>query len=150
MDKGSLETLSSEINSLLIALKHLQKKIENVEEKAKFDIRDFYKDMVSMLRINQEIIAEVVKANDALRLEISKLIPKISDLVEKIDEMLSLVKAAAEGETKEEKEETTTKRLDELISYSRRLVETNQLLLSTLEELKRKFPPTIRKLPRKI
>jgi len=89
---------NSEISTLLTSLKRLEKRIEILEKSSGLDVRDFYRDAVSILRINQEIVAELVKANDSLRVEISKLPLKINELISKIDELLSLIKAAAEEE----------------------------------------------------
>ncbi len=132
---------NSEISTLLTSLKRLEKRIEILEKSSGLDVRDFYRDAVSILRINQEIVAELVKANDSLRVEISKLPLKINELISKIDELLSLIKAAAEEEIspKPIEESGFSKRLDELIAYNKRLVENNQTLIDTLEEIKRKL-----------
>ncbi|HDH91383.1 MAG TPA: hypothetical protein ENF38_00350 [Candidatus Aenigmarchaeota archaeon] len=136
---------NSEISTLLTSLKRLEKRIEILEKSSGLDVRDFYRDAVSILRINQEIVAELVKANDSLRVEISKLPLKINELISKIDELLSLIKAAAEEEISpkpKEEESGFSKRLDELIAYNKRLVENNQALIDTLEEIKRKLSTT--------
>lgn len=131
----------SEINTLLTCLKRLERRIENLERSSGLDIRDFYKDAVSILRINQEIVAELVKANDSLRVELSKLPIKMDELISKIDELLSLIKTAAEEEIapKPLEEQTLSEKLDELVAYNKRLVENNQALIDTLEEIKRKL-----------
>ena len=127
----------------LTPLRKLEKRIEKLEASmGYFDPREFYKDMVDILRINQEIVSELVKSNESLISEISKLPLKIDGLIEKIDEFLELIKAAAEEEEKKIEVPELSKKLDELINLNKQILKRYSSIeehLSEIEDRLRKF-----------
>jgi molecular chaperone DnaK (HSP70) len=138
----------------LSPIRRLEKRLEQLE-KSKFDTKEFYKELVDIIRLNQEIVQEMAKANDALRIEISKLPGKLDALIVKLDELISFIRASATEEhvpeSEEEKSESggLSKKLEELLETNKKITEANQAIIAALENLERKLkrPPML--LPRK-
>src|SRR3989344_567525 len=143
-------------------LRRMEKRIDDLEKShATFDVKEFYREMVDIIRMNQQLVDELAKANDALRIELSRLPARIEELVDKMKELLSYIKAAAteeqtgmtaSGQAIAEGMQPLAKRLDVLIDTNKKIVENNQALLNVLEEMDNKLrnrgtmlPPTLQK-----
>jgi len=100
----------------LSPLRKLEKRIEKLESSISVDVKDFFKEIVDIVKMNQEIVTELAKANDAMRIELFGLTRKLEVLIKKFDEFLSYLKAT-EGETGESvKESDLMKVIEELSS----------------------------------
>lgn len=102
-----------------------------------------------MIRGNQKIVNEVVKANADLRNELSKLPPKMDDVITTIKSFISLVEAAGREElargpmppTPSITSETfkpLTEQLQKIVEQNQRLIESNQSIIESLESLSKK------------
>ncbi|MEM7821549.1 MAG: hypothetical protein QXX38_01910 [Candidatus Aenigmatarchaeota archaeon] len=121
-------------------LRKLEKRIEQIEASSIVDTKEFLKEVLDIIRMNQQLVDQLAKADDALRIEISKLPGRIEDLIGKIDELLSYVKAAATEEiTSGISFKPLVEKLDQLIEENKKIVENNQSMLSTLEEIDKKL-----------
>lgn len=158
--KDMPEKLEEEVEIIpLSPLRRLEKRIERLESSTKFDTKEFYKELVSIIRMNQQLVNDVVTANDALRIELSKLPGRLENLASKLEELITFIKASATEEVVEShipSLEPLSKKLDQLIEINKKIVENNQSLLSILEDLESKLrrpviPPIRRKplMPRK-
>ena len=153
------ETKDEEFELIPVSpLRKLEKRIEQLETKTNFTGKETYKEMIEIIKMNQQIVDELVKANDALRIELSKLPLKLEELIKNLNELISFIKASAEEEVKPTTDfKPLTDKLDKLVKINSKLVEDNEALLNTLDELSKKLkrpvlpPPPIRKplLPRK-
>lgn len=127
-------------------LRRLEKRIDHLESSPGVDTRDFLREIIDIVRMNQQIVDELAKANDALRIEISKLPSKIEDLVNSLNEMLSYIKASVTEETgvPSPNLKPLAEKLDQLIEGNKKIVESNQSILSALDMIGRKLirPPT--------
>lgn len=127
-------------------LRRLEKRIEQMESVSPaVDIKEIFKEVVDVIRMNQQIVSELSKADDAMRLELSKLSQKLEELVDNLDELLSYIKASTNNEappTQEGSKELTEK-MDELVDSNKKAVESSQNIISILEEIDRKLrrPP---------
>jgi regulator of sigma D len=132
-------------------LRKLEKRIEELEKKTVFSQKEFYKELVDIIRINQQIVNEVVKANDSLRIELARIPPRIEELVEKLDELLGYIKEAAKEEVKVEErveDKAMLKKIEELVETNKKISDRLSELASNIEELQEKLKrPLI--LPRK-
>jgi hypothetical protein len=102
---------------------------------------------------------KLVRANDVLRIEISRLPSKIEDLVKSLNELIEYIKLGASEEispvpaTLPEALKSLAEKMDQLVEGNKKVIETNQAIISSLEELGRKLkrPPTplppLRRLP---
>ncbi|MEM5879575.1 MAG: hypothetical protein QXU74_03735 [Candidatus Aenigmatarchaeota archaeon] len=126
-------------------LRRLEKRIEQLEAVSPaVDVKEIFKEVVDVLRMNQQIVSEMSKANDALRLEISKLTIKLEESTNKLNELLSYIKAAATEENFSSGDEATKNlagRINELIEANKKIAQNNETMISILEEIERKLRP---------
>lgn len=123
-------------------IRRLEKRVEQIESSPSVDNKDFFKDLVDIIRLNQQIVDEMAKANDSLRLEISRIPSRLEQLTNALEELLSYIKAAAV-------EEATTPspsslqpllaKFDELIASNKKIAEMNESVMSTVSDLDRKL-----------
>lgn len=133
-------------------LRRLEKRIEELEASKAFDTREFYKELIDIVRLNQQIVNELAKANDALRIELSKLPARLEDLTSRLEELISFIKAAATEEvpTSEGVPVSMVQKMDQMIEMMKKMVDANQALQTTIEELEKKVrrplpPPPFKK-----
>lgn len=126
----------------LSPLRRLEKRLEKVEEGKGGDTHKFFSELVEIVRMNQEIVDEMAKANDALRIEVGKLPGKLEELISNMNELVSYIKAAgaAGGEADAGRPaamdfEPLLKKMDMLIEGNKKIVETNDTMISNLENL---------------
>ncbi len=110
------------------------------------EMREFFRELITIIKMNQEIVDEMVKANDVLRIEISKLPARLDEVSKNMNELITYVKAAAEEErVGYTGTATSTTRIDQLIELNKKLVETNEninIVLDSIDKrLKRPLPP---------
>jgi len=137
-------------------LRRLEKRIEKVESSSPtIDVREFLKELLDILKMNQGLVDELAKANDALRVELSRLPGKLDELISRLDELLSIIKASAIEEVTGSPEsfKPMTEKVEQLVETSKKIIETNEAMLSAMEEIGRKLkrpslpprPPIVRK-----
>ena len=133
-------------------LRRMEKRIELLEQSGTMDGKEFYREMVDIIRMNQQIVDELAKANDALRIEISKLPARMEELISNMKELISFIKASViEETTGTSTNAPANKKLEELIETNKKIVENNQAVLGILEDLGKKLtrPPVTPVLMRK-
>jgi seryl-tRNA synthetase len=139
-------------------LRRLERRIEELEKKASINERELYREIIQIVRMNQEIVDALIKANDSLRIELSKLPLKIEELTKKIDELLELIKAAGEEEAKPTIDnKPLIEKIEKLTEINNKILENNEALIALLEDISKKLskptlpippkPPTIPKIP---
>jgi hypothetical protein len=125
-------------------LRRMEKRIDLLEQSGTMDGKEFYREMVDIIRMNQQIVDELAKANDALRIEISKLPARMEELISNMKELISFIKASVIEETTGTNTNVpANKKLEELIETNKKIVENNQAVLGVLEDLGKKLtrPP---------
>jgi len=124
----------------LSPIRKMEKRIRRLEETPGMDSKDFFKEIVEMVRMNQQIVEEIAKANDALRIEISKLPAKLDELIANLNELLSFIKASAveEGPVGESMK-PMLERMDALIEGNKKIAEGTQAMLDAVDELSEKM-----------
>lgn len=134
-------------------LRRMEKRLSKLEESPGVDTKDFFKELLDMVRMNQQIVDEIAKANDALRMEIARLVPKLDDLIADLNELMSFIKASAVEEAAPESMRPLVERMDALIAENKKMAEGTQSMLEALDELGEKVskpavrPPFRRLLP---
>lgn len=138
----------------LSPLRRLEKRIEKIENTSPtIDVRDFLKEIVDIVKMNQGLVDELAKANDALRIELSRLPGRLEELISKLDDMLSLLKAAATEEVTGAPEtfKPLLEKIEQLIEANKKIVDSNEAMLSTISEIEKKLRrPAILPPPRPI
>lgn len=129
-------------------LRRMEKRIEELEVTKGTNMQEFYREMVDIIKMNQEIVDELAKANDALRIEISRLPSKLDDLVSRLDELISFIKASATEEmptsgTGNEGQLNMGQKLDQLVETNKKIAQSNQAVLDLLDNIGKKMsrPP---------
>jgi methyl-accepting chemotaxis protein len=145
-------------------IRKLEKRIEELETaRAALDIKEFFKQIVDIIKMNQQLINQLMASSDALRSEISKLPAKIEDLVSSLEELIGYIKTAGVEELKrvpriEAKEgmEVLVDKLEELTETSKKMVESNKAIIELIEDLGKKLRrpppplPPLRRVPPKV
>ncbi|MFH1623109.1 MAG: hypothetical protein ABIA12_01160 [Candidatus Aenigmatarchaeota archaeon] len=129
-------------------LRRLEKRLERMEGSAKsgMDTGKFFSELVEIVRMNQELVDELAKANDALRIEISKLPGRLDDLITSVNELVAFIKASAgadaiagPGGMPGAGMEPLLKKMDELIDANKKIVESNEAVMGAVDQLSTKF-----------
>ena len=129
-------------------LRRLEKRLEKMETTGKSgpDSSKFFSELVEIVRMNQELVDELAKANDALRIELSKLPGRLDELITSVNELVSFVKAAANSEgpigqsgAAGASMEPMLKKMDELIEANKKIVESNESVMESVEQLNTKM-----------
>lgn len=126
-------------------LRKLEKKIEEIEStKQLLDVKEFLKDIVGIVKMNQEVVHQIVRANDALTIELSKIPGKLDTLISNLNELLTYIKLGSSEEEKEaapKKEETKgmeSELITQLLENNKRILELNERIVATLEEIEKR------------
>jgi len=125
-------------------LRRMEKRIDLLEQSGSMGDKEFYREIVDIIRMNQQIVDELAKANDALRIEISKLPVRMEELVSNMKELISFIKASViEETTGTSAYAPANKKLEELLETNKKIIENNQAVLGVLEDLGKKLtrPP---------
>jgi hypothetical protein len=127
-------------------LRRLEKRLERMETtgKSNVDTGKFFSELVEIVRMNQEIVDELAKANDALRIEISKLPGRLDDLITSVNELVSFIKASAgaegpSGQASGAGMEPLLKKMDQLIDANKKIVESNEAVMGSVDQLNAKM-----------
>ena len=142
-------------------IRRLERRLELLEGgKENFDSSKFFSELVEIIRMNQQIVDELARANDALRIEISKLPGKLDEMICNLDELISYIKAAAGPAGNDSSAgsgsnlDPLLNKMDQLIEGNKKIVESNETMMSTMDQLTTKLkrenlPPrtSMRKLP---
>ena len=136
----------------LSPIRRLEKRLERLEASRGVDVKEFLREIVDIVRMNQQLVDELAKANDALRIEISKLPGRLEELISNLNELLSYIKASAsEAAIPGEAFKPLVEKLDQLIEGNKKLIESNSEVVSALEEIKEKLKkPALPKPPPKL
>lgn len=136
----------------LSPIRRLEKRLEKLESSTGIDAKEFLREIVDIIRMNQQLVDELAKANDALRIEISKLPGRLEELISNLNELLSYIKASAtEAAIPTESFKPLVEKLDQLIEGNKKLIESNSEVVSVLEEIKEKLKkPSLTPVPPKV
>ncbi|MBI1978487.1 MAG: hypothetical protein HYS62_00305 [Candidatus Aenigmarchaeota archaeon] len=143
----------------LSPIRRMEKRIDKLENTSGgVDVREFFRELVAIIRMNQEIVDELAKSSDALRIELSKLPAKLDDVTQNLNELLSYIKTAAMEETGRISSDAfgpLAEKLDQLIDTNKKIIENDENVSSLLESIDKKMrsplpprPPILRPLQR--
>jgi hypothetical protein len=140
-------------------LRKLERRMEEIETRSSgLDSKDFYKELVEIIRMNQQLVDELAKANDALRIELSRLPSRLEDMIGKLDELISFIKASAGedyGAPSVDAMKPLLDKMAEIVDSNKKIVESNQAVMDSLQDMEKKMrrpmplppPGTIRRPP---
>ena len=138
-------------------IRRLEKRLDRVESSSNVDSSDIFKEVIDIVRMNQQLVNELARANDALRIELSKLPGKLDELIVNLKEIISFIKSSGEEESvgiTQEAMKPVVDKLDEMVKTNKTLSEKNDSMLGLLDEISKKIkrPPTrpLKLLPRRV
>jgi hypothetical protein len=134
-------------------MRRLEKRMERIESSTPIDARGIMADVIEIVRMNQMLVDELAKANDALRIELSRLPGKLDEVITQLKELISFIKASGEEEAvgvTQEAMKPVVDKLDEVVKTNKELSEKNDSLLELLDQIgKRLRGPVKRPMPMK-
>lgn len=118
-------------------LKRLEKRISRVEAaSSSSQIQKLIEQIIELIKSNQRVIDDVIKADSELRNEVSKLPGRIDSLVAGMSEFMELLKASATEETvsgiSKDVMAPLVEKMDELVNQNKKNLETSQAVLNSL------------------
>jgi uncharacterized coiled-coil protein SlyX len=133
-------------------LRRLEKRIDQLESSPDFNVKDVIHEIVDIVRMNQQLVDELAKSNDALRIELSKIPGRLEDLTSNLNELLSYIKASATEEIASAGVTPDTfkpmiEKFDQLIETNKKIIENNENVTSLLEDVSRKIRPMVPRRP---
>jgi len=128
-------------------IKKLQERIEKIEStRTTPDLQNLINQIIELIRNNQKIVNDVIQANADLKNELSKLPPKIDELLSTINNFLSLVEAAGKeeitakpSEPKPDVFKPMVEELKKISDQNKKLIESNQSVLEELNKMSKKI-----------
>jgi DNA repair ATPase RecN len=123
-------------------IRRLEKRIERLEAYSVEDPKSIFKDIIEIVRMNQQIVDELAKSNDALRVELSKLPGRLDELISNMKELIAFIKASGESEQSEMNAEMikpVVEKLDALVNINKSFAEKNEAMMELLDEVNKRL-----------
>ncbi|MEM3420610.1 MAG: hypothetical protein QW806_10355, partial [Nitrososphaerota archaeon] len=123
-------------------LRRLEKRIERLEAYSVEDPKSIFKDIIEIVRMNQQIVDELAKSNDALRIELSKIPGRLDELITDMKELIAFIKASGEMEQTEINKEAmkpVVEKLEDLVNINKSFIEKNEAMIELLDEVNRRL-----------
>jgi methyl-accepting chemotaxis protein len=123
-------------------IRRLEQRMERLESSPAFDQKEIFKDVMEIIKMNQMLVDEVIKANDSLRMELSRLPGKIEELIVNIKEIVDFIKSSGEEQSSEVTKEAmkpVVDKLDEMVKINRTMTEKSDSMLELLDEIGNKL-----------
>lgn len=108
----------------LSPIRKLEKRIEDLEkQKESGEYKGIIREVMSLVKSNQQIVDEIVKSNNELRRELEKIPSKVDQVLDQWEQFLEILKEG-EKHTAYQKSNQTTEKLEELIELNEELLES--------------------------
>ncbi len=124
-------------------IRRLERRIDQIEggTSAK-EMNKLVDEMIELIKANQQIVDDLVRANLDLRNEISRIPSKIDELLGTLNEFVSLLKAASQEEAtgmSADAMKPVAEGLNQLVEYNKKMVETNQVMIGSLDAIDKRL-----------
>lgn len=125
-------------------IRRLEKRLDRLENVSGGEnySKDLLSDVVDIVRMNQMLVDELAKSNDALRIELSKLPGRLDDLIVNMKELISFIKSAGEQEAtpiSSDVMKPVIEKLDELVKENKKITEKNDAMLELFDDVEKKL-----------
>ena len=125
-------------------LRRLEKRLENVESGSySSEVRKLIEQIMELIKSNQRIVDDSIKANHDLINEVAKLPRHIEGLVSEMKDFMNLLKASAEEDASPQISkdfmQPMVDKMTELIEHNKKGFETNQAVLATLNVIEKRL-----------
>ncbi len=134
-------------------IRRLEQRIDKLETSYPVDSKSIFSDVIDIVRMNQQLVDELAKSNDAMRIELSKLPAKLDELIVNLKELVSFIRASGEGESTTSIPQETMKpvvdKLDDMVKTNKVISEKNDSMLELLDEISKRMkrPQLTRPMP---
>jgi methyl-accepting chemotaxis protein len=123
-------------------IKKLEERMERIESSGSSpQLQNLINQIIELIRGNQKIVNDVIQANSDLRNELSKIPPKVEELIDAMNNFLSLVEAAGKEETAPAPQQLNADMFKPVIDELKKISDQNQKLIESsqaaLEEVNR-------------
>jgi len=127
-------------------IRSLERRLDEVERALTAagipQIQSLIAQIIELIKTNQRLIDEIIRADNELRNELSKLPPKIDDLVSNMKRFMEILEEAGEAETAGIGPETLkpiSDALQKLAEQNQKIIDGNQAIVQALDSINRKL-----------
>jgi mevalonate kinase len=126
-------------------IRRLEKRLEKMEDTSSTSqVQKLMEQVIELIKSNQRIIDDVVKANAELRDELSRIPGKMDKLIGTLNDFMEILKAASEEESTgggigPEVMKPLADKLGELVEQNKKSLETNQTMITALETIDKRL-----------
>ena len=123
-------------------IRRLEQRLDRIESSSPIDSKSIFSDVIDIVRMNQQLVDELAKSNDAMRIELSKLPAKLDELIVNLKELITFVRASGETESIGITQDTmkpVVDKLDEMVKTNKVISEKNDSMLELLDEMSKKM-----------
>ena len=123
-------------------VRRLEKRVEDLEKAGTIpQLQMLITQIIELIKNNQEIVNDVIKADNDLRNDLSKMVVKMDDLVATVKSFMELVKEAGTEEvgTSPEAFKSLGEGIKELVQENKKIIESNTAILESIENLNKKI-----------
>ncbi len=123
-------------------IRRLEQRLDRLESSSPIDSKSIFSDVIDIVRMNQQLVDELAKSSDAMRIELSKLPGKLDELIVNLKELVSFIRASGDtgsvGMTQDMMKPVVDK-LDEMVKTNKAITEKNDSMLELLDEIDKKM-----------
>jgi hypothetical protein len=127
-------------------IRRLEKRMERMEDTSSgSQVQKLMEQVIELIKSNQRIIDDVVKANAELRDELSKLPTKMDKLMDTMGEFMELLRTASEDEDRANTGVTAeafkplVDKMTELVEQDKKSLEANQTMLTAMDTIDKRL-----------
>ncbi|MBI4176277.1 MAG: hypothetical protein HY518_03665 [Candidatus Aenigmarchaeota archaeon] len=127
-------------------LRRLEKRLSRMESTTSTsEVQRLIEQIIELIKSNQRVIDDVIKANTDLRDELSRIPGKVDELVASMREFLEILKAsveeapAAAAAIPKEAFDPLVKKIDEFVQENRKNAEVGQAMLTSLNTIDKRL-----------
>ena len=124
-------------------IRNLEKRLSKMETTTtSSEIRRLIEQIIELIKSNQRIIDDVVKADAELRHELSAIPGKMDELIANINEFIDILKASASEEVSgisKEAMDPLLKKITELVEQNKKTQEIGQATLTSLDTIDKRL-----------
>jgi len=126
-------------------IRRIERRLEKMEDTtSSSQVQKLMEQVIELIKSNQRIIDDVVKANAELRDELEKIPGKVDSLVGTMKDFMEILKAASEEEASSvsigpEVMKPVADRIGELVEQNKKSLEANQTMLTSLDTIDKRL-----------
>jgi DNA repair exonuclease SbcCD ATPase subunit len=126
-------------------IRRLEKRLEKMEDvSSTSQVQKLMEQVIELVKSNQRIIDDVIKANAELRDELSKIPVKVDKMLDTMQEFMELLREASEEEGRAstlgpEAMKPLVDKLTEMVNQNKQSLEANQTMLTAMETIDKRL-----------